>query len=57
MEKASKVMYTIANVFTWIEAVLAIVLIVFSILDITHVVDLQLQGFATLFVAIFWLIV
>lgn len=37
MEKASRVMYSIANFFTWIIAICAIVGIVFSVLNLTHV--------------------
>ena len=39
MERASRVMYTIANVFTWIIALSSIVGIVFSILRMTGVVS------------------
>ena len=39
MERASRVMYSIANFFTWILVVLSIIGIVFSILTIAHVVD------------------
>ena len=37
MEKASRVMYSIANFFTWILAILSIAGIVFCILAMTHV--------------------
>ncbi len=37
MEKASRVMYSIANFFTWILAIIAIVGIVFCGLNIGHV--------------------
>ena len=39
METASKVMYTIANIFTWILAIACASLIVMSILAMTHVID------------------
>ena len=39
MERASRVMYTIANVFTWIIVLCSIVGIVFSILRMTGVVE------------------
>ena len=39
MERASKVMYSIANFFTWIIAILSIVGIVFSILLMTGVMS------------------
>ena len=39
MEKASKVMYSIANFFTWIVVILCIVSIVFSSLSLAHVID------------------
>ena len=38
MEKASKVMYSIANFFTWIIVILCIVSIVFSSLSLAHVI-------------------
>ena len=37
MEKASRVMYTIANIFNWIIAILSLAGIVLSILSIAHV--------------------
>ena len=37
MERASRVMYSIANFFTWILAILSIAGIVFCILAMTHV--------------------
>jgi phosphotransferase system glucose/maltose/N-acetylglucosamine-specific IIC component len=37
MEKASRVMYSIANIFNWIIAIFAIAGIVLSILDMTNV--------------------
>ena len=40
MEKASRVMYTIANIFTWILVLFSIVAIVFSILSIADVFDI-----------------
>ena len=39
MERASRVMYTIANVFTWIIALCSIVGIVFSILRMAGIVE------------------
>jgi len=39
MEKASKVMYKIANVFNWVVVVLGIAGIVFSILGLTGVLS------------------
>ena len=56
MEKASKVMYTIANVFNYVMAVLAILGIVFSILSMTHVMDIPNFGLYTLIVYAFVLI-
>ena len=38
MERASRVMYSIANFFTWIIVILCIVGIVFSSLEIAHVI-------------------
>lgn len=38
MEKASRVMYSIANFFTWVVVVLTIVLIVFTTLGMTNVI-------------------
>ena len=40
MEKASRVMYSIANFFTWIVVICSIVGIVFTILNLVHVVDI-----------------
>ena len=61
MEKASKVMYTIANVFTWIIAIFAVVGIVFSILSIANVniegADLSQLGVGTLVGTIILLLV
>ena len=42
MEKASRVMYSIANFFTWILLILSVVGIVLGILSLTGV--LQLEG-------------
>lgn len=48
MEKASKVMYTIANIFTWVIAVLAIFGIVFSALRVANVnLDVDMSRFNT----------
>lgn len=62
MEKASRVMYSIANFFTWVLAVLAIAGIVFSSLALAHVnlgegVDMSQLGVGTLVACIFVLIV
>ena len=38
MERASRVMYSIANFFTWIIVILCIVSIVFSSLSMAHVI-------------------
>ena len=62
MEKASRVMYSIANFFTWVLAILAIAGIVFSSLAIAHVslgegVDMSQLGVGTLVACIFVLIV
>ena len=62
MGKASRVMYSIANFFTWILAILAIVGIVFSSLAIAHVnmgdaVDLSKFGVSTLVTFIIILLV
>ena len=62
MGKASRVMYSIANFFTWILAILAIVGIVFSSLAIAHVnmgdaVDLSKFGVGTLVAFIIILLV
>lgn len=62
MGKASRVMYSIANFFTWILAILAIAGIVFSSLAIAHVnmgdaVDLSQFGVGTLVAFIFILLV
>ena len=40
MERASRVMYTIANIFNWISAISYAVLIIFSILGLVKVVDI-----------------
>lgn len=40
MERASRVMYTIANIFTWILVLLSIAVIVFSILSIADVFNI-----------------
>ena len=52
MEKASKVMYSIANFFTWIIVILCIVGIVFSSLELAHVIgrdlDLKFVGVGSL---------
>lgn len=37
MERASRVMYTIANIFNWVDLVLHIALIVFAVLTLCHV--------------------
>ena len=39
MERASRVMYTIANIFNWIDLILSIGMIVFGILGLTHVMN------------------
>lgn len=46
MEKASKVMYTIANIFNWIIAILTLVSIVISSLALAHVLpaDMDTSG-------------
>ena len=44
MEKASKVMYSIANVFNWIIAILAVAGIVVSILTMTNIIKLEDAG-------------
>ena len=41
MEKASKVMYSIANFFTWILVILSIVGIVFAVLGIVGVIAME----------------
>ena len=41
MEKASRVMYSIANFFTWILAILSIVGIVFGVLAMVNVIHLE----------------
>ena len=41
MEKASKVMYSIANIFNWIIAIGAVAGIVLSILTMTNVIRLE----------------
>lgn len=61
MEKASRVMYSIANFFTWILAIIAIAGIVFSVLALVHVnvgdLDMSKLGVGTLVGCIFVLIV
>ena len=57
MERASRVMYSIANFFTWIVAALAIAGIVFSILSIAHIMDIEQLGVSTLVYCIVVLIV
>ena len=62
MERASRVMYSIANFFTWILAILSVVGIVFSILAIADVADWLPAEFdqysvATLIVFIIWFVV
>ena len=60
MEKASRVMYSIANFFTWIIVLLAIAGIVFSSLALAHVIQLeegQNLGLGSLIGCIFILIV
>ncbi len=46
MEKASKVMYSIANIFNWIAAILTLVSIVISSLALAHVLpaDMDTSG-------------
>lgn len=41
MEKASRVMYSIANFFTWILVILSVVGIVFGILAMVNVIHLE----------------
>ncbi len=41
MERASRVMYSIANFFTWIIAILCIIGIVFSSLELAHVLKIE----------------
>lgn len=41
METASRVMYSIANIFTWILALAAAALIVFCSLSMAHVIQLN----------------
>ncbi len=43
MEKASKVMYSIANFFTWVLVIISIAGIVFSSLAIAHVFGTELK--------------
>ena len=61
MEKASRVMYSIANFFTWIIAIACIVGIVFSALEITQVYHVETgseyYGVGSLVTFIFFLIV
>ena len=61
MERASRVMYSIANFFTWITAFCCIAGIVLSILQITQVININTgsndYGVASLVAFIFFLIV
>ena len=60
MEKASKVMYTIANIFNWIIAGLSVLMIILSILAMTGVLPADARngmGSGTLVYAIVTLIV
>lgn len=63
MERASRVMYSVANFFTWIIAILCIVGIVFSVLDITNVFHIDTgagtpsYGVGSLIAFIFFLLV
>ena len=61
MEKASKVMYSIANFFTWILVIVCIVGIVLSSLSMAHVVfkdaDFRFIGLGSLIYLIIVLIV
>ena len=57
MERASRVMYTIANVFTWIEVFFTIVGIVLTILNMTHVINVDGLGLSMLITFIFVLII
>ena len=52
MEKASRVMYSIANFFTWIIAILSIVGIVFSVLSLCKVIT----GFADNTTCVFYIV-
>lgn len=48
MERASRIMYSIANIFTWVLAILSILGIVLSVLAITKTVqDVDLSAFGT----------
>ena len=57
MEKASRAMYSIANFFTWILAILAIVGIVFSALSLAKVMPNEQLNLGTLIACAFILIV
>ena len=48
MEKASKVMYSIANIFNWILLIASVALIVFSALAMANVYNPKLEGDVTL---------
>ena len=57
MHKASAVMYSIANFFTWILVFLSIAGIVFCILAMTNVMpDLKASGFGGAYLAYFILV-
>lgn len=43
MEKASRIMYTIANIFNWVDLALHIALIVFAVLTLCHVGDFNVS--------------
>lgn len=43
MERASRVMYSIANIFNWIDLILHVVLIVFAVLTLCHVGDFNVS--------------
>ena len=43
MERASRVMYSIANIFNWIDLILHVVLIVFAVLTLCHVGDFNVN--------------
>ena len=60
MGKASRIMYTIANVFNWIALIAGIAMLVLSILGLAHVLPEELAsqlGVATLFYSILTIIV
>ena len=60
MEKASRVMYTIANIFNWIMVVECVVMIVLSILSMTNVINVaefKQYDIGTLIVFIYLLVV